>query len=229
MNTPSIPRGGHRSPLMRLLALCLFLSFIWSLAGCTQKPEDSFLIARAEELLPKTVCINRLFYEEGIPVEEGATPENGYLPADMLAFRSRGFETLQDVHQYVREVWTADFAERFQNSYLFAAVSNGNMIVDSAYCYDRYEKDETGEETYLGIMVLHSGLSIRTSAVEYHYDTLRVMEKTKRRATLEITVTVKEGEKTQTKPLEVVLSLEDDGVWRLDSYTCCRFFEEPVL
>ena len=48
--------------LTRLLALILLLITSFNLFSCN-KPEDETLIARAKELIPRTVIVNQLFFE----------------------------------------------------------------------------------------------------------------------------------------------------------------------
>lgn len=212
-----------KTAFTRTFTLILLLATTLNLFSCG-KPEDETLIARAKELIPRTEVVNQLFFEEGIPVLEGGDVAGGYRPADMMQLRSMGFETVASIQAYMREVWCEEFCTIFDSSYLFSAMQDGNSITSFAYCFDAYD----GEGTFEGVMVWAEGLSVRTSPVTYRYDTLEVVEKTRRRAvlTMDATVTDENGAGHEVS-MEVVLSLDADGEWRLDSHTCYRYFEAP--
>ena len=63
--------------MKKILLLILASMMVFGLFGCGETlPEDEMLIARAEELIPRTEEFNRLFYIEGIPLKEGGKEEN---------------------------------------------------------------------------------------------------------------------------------------------------------
>ncbi len=206
-----------------VLSVLLLLSLTLGLTGCG-KPEDADIIARAKELIPKTEVINQLFFEEGIPTRQ-EEPQNGYIPADANRLEAMGFTKIDDIFRYMEEVYTKEFCEIFKNSYLFEPLYSGGSIVSYSYCYDHYEKDKNGNDVFVGVMVSAFGLDPQTSPVVYHYDTLTVKEKAKKRCVLTMDVTVTSENNSQTKPLKVVLTRDSDGVWRLDSHTCATYFD----
>lgn len=218
-----------RRILSILLAIVLLVMGAGSLTSCQKQEEDATLIARAEELIKKSLVINKLLYIEGIPTKEGATPINGYLPADMAELFLLGFESLEDIKDYMREIYSPLLCGIIFSSYLFAPVYNGEYLVDVAYCYDQYEKGYDGEEVYKGIMVSIKGLSLPASPTEYHYDTLHVTMQKRGRAALSMSVTTYGEDGTPQKTtLGVILVRDDNGIWLLDSYTSVRYFAPPA-
>lgn len=212
-----------------ILSLILLVVGVGGLTSCQKKEEDATLISRAEELIEKSLVINKLLYIEGIPTKEGAIPINGYLPADMVELNLLGFESLQDIKEYMQEVFSPLLCEIIFSSYLFAPVYNGEYLVDVAYCYDHYEKGYDGEEVYSGIMVSVKGLSLPASHTVYHYDTLHVTMQKHGRAALSMSVTTYGEDGTaQDTTLGVTLIRGENGVWLLDSYTAVRYFTPPA-
>lgn len=207
--------------MKKLLALCLLLSLALSLCGCGGgEPTDGELTDAAAALIEKSRVVNRLFFEEGIPVDEIAAPENNYRPADKAALRELGFDSVSDILGYMGSVWSASYMTRFRKSAVLAPVVGDNAIETYAYCFDKTNKDGSFD----CVMVYAGGPNLKTDHAEYLTDTLTVTEKTKDRArlTLQVNVTKEDLPPKQTA-LSVTLVREQDGVWRLDSNTAVAY------
>ena len=201
--------------MKKIFLLCLAACLLFSLVGCGELPDDTMLIERAKELIPKTETFNKLFYIEGLPVDATAQEESGYRKADAAALAIYGIVKIEDSKSLMQGVWTQSYIDRVGKSSLMASVISGNTIASYVYSYDKYSKAGVFE----GVMVSTDGLPIQAGVVTYDYTTLKVVSKDGERAKLEMSVLVKnqEGEE-KTTTLGITLTKEK-GVWLLDSST----------
>lgn len=220
----SIKRG-----ISVLLALVMVALALTIFPAC-QKEDESFLLARAEKLIEKSLVINRLFFYEGIPTLADAEAESGYLPADMVELYMLGFESVADIKVYMQEVFSPLLCGIMFDSYLFSPVYNGDMLVDITYCYDHYETLYGGEERFVGVYVSCEGLSVKTSPTEYHYETMHITSNKRDRVVISMVVTVySEDGASQDTDLGVQLVKTESGIWLLDSYTAASYFTPPQM
>lgn len=215
--------------ILSALLVLVMLTIALTIFPACQKEDEAFLLARAEELVEKSIVINRLFFYEGIPTLAGVEAESGYLPADMVELYMMGFESVADIKSYMQEVFSPSLCEIMFASYLFSPVYNGDMLVDVTYCYDHYDTLYGGDKTYVGVRVSAQGLSIKTSPTEYHYDTMHITSNKRGRAVISMVVTVYgEDGTTQNTDLGVQLVKTESGIWLLDSYTAATYFTPPT-
>ncbi len=209
------------------IVLAVLATFLLSATSCGagDLPEDADLIARAAELIPMAEVFDNLFYVTGLPILEGGSEISGYLPVDMEKIKALGYEKLEDMLTALRGVWSEAYCQRLENSSLFSRVSTGGTI-ETKYCYDYYEI-KTGK--YQGIYVSNKGLPMQMDPVDYHLDTLQVVEKLEYTAKLSVNVTVTDyQDATRTKDQTVYITLtrgqSGSDPWMLDSTTAVKFF-----
>ena len=208
--------------MKKVLTLALALLLILGLVGCAEEvppPADEVLIERARTLIPLTEPINTLFYEEGIPYNEGGDNQGVYYPAKQAELALYGFSTTADILSYMKDVWSEDYVKQIEESALFNSALGTSGLSSYAYCYDRY--DQKGN--FLCIMVNSNGLPIQTDPVTYDLDTLRVQSKTAERATLTLTATVSGGEGLYKNVTVDLLLVMDGGEWMLASGTAVKY------
>lgn len=199
--------------LVSLLALTLL-----SACGGT---DTEMLLDRARELIPQAVELDRLLYVDGIPVSTGGEASSGgYVDADAEALASLGFRSVSDIKTRMREIYTERYVRNTERSALFSSVFSEGQAVTPAYAIDVYDKD-----VFQGVRVLTERSEVlRMDRTSYDLATLAVTSAAKKSAKLSVLVTVtnKDGE-SQTRERELTLSLDTDGVWRLDSGTCMKY------
>ena len=204
-----------------LLSLCLSL-----LVGCGMEeiPEDDLLISEAKVLLEKSVAINRLFFEEGIPLKEGGIVSGVYCEADTNHSALMGLKSLEAIKGYLRSIYSQVAISELMRFAVEKQV-DGNAIVKPAYCYDYYDENKV----FICLMVSTNGLNQQMDKVVFDYDSVKVIEdsKTSEAATLSVKVTVTDGEgNTETKTMRFGLVLEN-GSWRLDNFITCVIDKTP--
>ena len=215
--------------MKKIIALCLGIVMLLSLFGCgkAQLPEDSLLVAEAKVLLEKSLVLNQLFFETGIPTKEGGMTEGNYTEADSDYLATLGFQKLGDIKAYMHTVFsdaaTADFVR-----YAVDKRTDGTALVKPAYCYDLYSDNEDNP-AFLCLMVSKEGVHQKTDSFVYDFDSIAVVQNKKQptSATLTISATITDTEtgKVQERQVSFRLVLEEDG-WKLDNLTCLSYKEE---
>lgn len=215
------------SVFSKTITLLLLLGcLLATLAGCGKgkAPSDSELISVASELIEKSYVINSLFFEKGIPIQEGGKTEGTYQQADAEALSRLGFSSYASMAQYAENI----FSEVAYGQFLSMAVerqSDGTSILRPAYCFDA--KDNKGN--FVMLMVSLEGLNTPTDKTVFDLSTLKVSQKTATTAILEVSATVTdETGATQTRAKQIGLVLEE-GEWQLDTLTCMSYFVMPTV
>lgn len=207
--------------LRRSLALLLLsLLALTHLPACGEV-EPEVLLARARELIPQAVELDTLLYVDGIPVPAGSEASGGgYIDADAEALASLGFRSVSDIKGRMREIYTERYVRNTERSALFSSVFSEGQAVTSAYAIDVYEKD-----VFQGVRVLAERSEVlRMDRTSYDLGTLTVTSVAKKSAKFSVLVTVtNEDGESQTREKELTLSLDTDGVWRLDSGTYMKY------
>ncbi len=210
-----------------LLAV-LFVTAVIPQTGCGAKVDEAEVFARAEELIPKTALINRLFFIEGLPLKEGGLVVGGYQEVDMDEIRALGYESLEDILASMDGVWSREYIERFRSGSLFEVLST-DTYQKSKYCFDRYDS-KTG--VYEGIWASDAGLANHTDYVEYLYDTLeveKIYHKNRVKVKMDAVVTDRD-DPTAVCTVNISITLarvKTSAPWLLDASTAVAYRETP--
>ncbi len=219
-----------KKTLALTLALLFIIGAVLTFSACGTKVDENEVITAAQQLIPRTDLINRLFHIEGLPPKEGGQSVGGYREVDMTAIAALGYASLEEILDSMTGIWTADYIARFRESSLFEVVNIGSSQ-ESKYCYDQYHV-KTG--AYEGIWVSVKGLSNPTDPVEYLYDTITV-EKVRNansvRLRMDVIVTNSENSaESERQGITFTIARENSRApWLLDSSVVVKYYIEEEI
>ena len=193
-----------------LMVLVLLLASL-ALTSCSSGLSDEEAKAIAAELIEKSYEVNRIFFGEGLPHEEDASPEDNtdydVKPVNYLPVKSVEYHSTDDLKALAEQVYTDSFLEPvFKSAFDGITDSDGRI-----YQYARY------------LDSFYYGLSIRSDAEEdaissgrvFDTSTIKIVGQGRNYVFFSVMSTVEVEE-----PTEETLSLKDEGSgWRLDSPT----------
>lgn len=185
--------------------------------------DEKTVAAAAEELIKSSELLNELFWGEGIKYNPDPKYANGYYyMADYFSLDKFGVETVSDIENLTRGVFSEDFSNYIFSSTVFAPAydADGNITL-----FARYSQKETdGVNEY--IMVYSKWEPFLYDDVEYDYESIKVIRSEGEKVIVEISCTVTDSESKNTKEQTVSVKLiEESGGWRLDSPTYTSYIE----
>lgn len=193
-----------------LLALTLLFSF--SLTSCGDRDYDEEeVIAASRELLLKSIEVNKVFYGEGLILDEDTNFSNGsYYPAYELQFENLSFNDIEGLKKLTESVYTKDLSELIFSTKL-SSVEDENYVISLARYYQR------DDDFIRCIMIYKDAEVLYTNEVDYIYDSIKVIGADGEyiKITVDTVLTDKEGS-SETVNIELKL-LEEENGFRLDT------------
>ena len=186
-----------------LLALTLLFSF--SLTSCGE------VIAASRELLLKSIEVNKVFYGEGLILDEDTNFSNGsYYPAYELQFENLSFNDIEGLKKLTESVYTKDLSELIFSTKL-SSVEDENYVISLARYYQR------DDDFIRCIMIYKDAEVLYTNEVDYIYDSIKVIGADGEyiKITVDTVLTDKDGS-SETVNIELKL-LEEENGFRLDT------------
>ncbi len=204
--------------MKRLVILVLAAALL--LVGCgtdnREYDEDEVKIAAAR-LIKQSQELNDIFWGTGIAyIEDGGYKNGYYYPADPVALRDLGYETVEDILVETAKVFSAAYTESIAASVFSAKVGDYSMMGYTRY----YQEIDV-------IMVYTIYEPLLKDEVEYMYDQITVLGSEAEKVIVEIPIKVTRGELSQTRNITVDLVEEENG-WRIDSPTYASYREKEV-
>ena len=94
---------------IKTLSLMLVLVVSTSaFTSCNRSYDEKEVLTAAEELLRKAVMLNEVYYGNGISTKDTGHRNGNYLEADAIHLSRLGFETVEDLKNLTRDVFTTD-------------------------------------------------------------------------------------------------------------------------
>ena len=210
--------------MRKLIALILAVAGIFSLASCDRSYDEGEVLSVAAELIDAAVVLNEIFYGEGLPYTQNESTANGaYYEASAYYLQDVGIETVDDIKDMARLVFSKDYCEQIFGTVL-SPVTDSDYILAMARYYQATDSS-TGEPT--AIMVYSKAEPLLTDEMEYDYDSLVCEGSRGSRVYVKIAVTVKDSESGEYHTLyrSIALIEEADG-WRIDSPSYAQYSPE---
>lgn len=193
-----------------LLVLTLLFSF--SLTSCGDRDyEEEEVIAASRELLLKSIEVNKVFYGEGLILDEDTNFSNGsYYPAYELQFENLSFNDIEGLKKLTESVYTKDLSELIFSTKL-SSVEDENYVISLARYYQR------DDDFIRCIMIYKDAEVLYTNEVDYIYDSIKVIGADGEyiKITVDTVLTDKDGS-SETVNIELKL-LEEENGFRLDT------------
>ena len=211
--------------MKRIVSLIIVFGLLCSLVSCKEKNreyDENEVKLAAESLIRKSAELNYIFWGEGIGYINDASYSVGYYyPADIFSLLSYGIETIDDLKEKTRKVFSLSYSENIFST-VFSSLGDEDEIYGFARYYQKYSDAENKEPEC--IMVYSNALVLLKDEVSYDFDTLKVIGSKKQTVYVTLSVNVKRGENTQTRELKVGL-VEEEGGWRIDTPTYMSYIE----
>ncbi|MBO7302742.1 MAG: hypothetical protein J6U68_00980 [Clostridia bacterium] len=208
-----------------MLTLVVIIS-VFSLYSCEDNREydETEVKAAALELIKKSVSLNEIYYGEGISyVDDENLAVGPYYPADNNSLARFGIETVDDLVNKTKEVFSTEMSTMIYDTKLKPVYDSDGVIRGYSRYYQKYTEDKDPKPEC--ILVYSEASSLLDDEVTYDYDTLRVKESKGEIVYVEIDVFVKTDDgKSQNKTLNIGLIEEADG-WRLTSPTYTSYVD----
>ncbi|MBO5879699.1 MAG: hypothetical protein J6Q68_04035 [Clostridia bacterium] len=204
-----------------ILAITVFIMTAGLLISCGNREYDEAEVsAAAKSLISDAVILNEIYWGDGIPYSDDRGLSDGvYFPSLYLSEQKYGFETVEELKEKTRKVFSEEFCETVFSTVL-SSINDGNEMFLSRY-YQKYSVIDGVTPEY--IMVNSDWNKVFTSTVEYDFDSIKVIGSEKQTVfvTIDCTVT-KSGYDPQKRTLTISLIEEEDG-WKLDSPTFVNY------
>ena len=214
--------------MKKIIAIILILVTIFSVTSCGDREYDeAIVLAEAKRLIPETVLLNDIFWGKGIDyIEDLNTASGYYYMADPLYLIINGFETIDELKEMTREVYSTSYCESIFSAVFDAANDPDEGFVGLVRYYQKYSDAEMKEPEC--IMVYSRAIVLLGDEVEYLYDTMKVTGSKKEKVYVSLSVKVTRGDKSQIREISVGLIEEKDIGWRIDTPTYITYYEEPT-
>ena len=174
--------------------------------------DEAEVISKSKILIMQSALLNEIFWGEGIPYDPDDNYKNGqYYPADLGFLIGFGADTIDEIMEMTRAVFSKSYSESIYGSVLSAKTGDFGMAG-----YTRYYQ---GEDF---IMVYSKYKPLLVDEVEYLFDGLSVTGSKGEIVTVKIPIKVTRGEDSQTREIEIDL-VEEEGGWRIDSPTYASY------
>lgn len=211
--------------MKRIVSLIIVFGLLCSLVSCKEKNreyDENEVKLAAESLIRKSAELNYIFWGEGIGYINDASYSVGYYyPADIFSLLSYGIETIDDLKEKTKKVFSSSYSENIFST-VFSSLGDEDEIYGFARYYQKYSDAENKEPEC--IMVYSNALVLLNDEVSYDFDTLKVIGSKKQTVYVTLSVNVKRGENTQSRELKVGL-VEEEGGWRIDTPTYMSYVE----
>lgn len=211
--------------MKKIVSFIALLTLLLSLVSCGEKNreyDESEVKAAAEYLIKRSADLNCIFWGEGIGyINDDSFSVGYYYPASVASLASFGIETIEDLKEKTREVFSSSYSENIFSTTL-SSLSDGEEIYRLARYYQKFSDSENNQPEC--IMVYTNALVLLKDEVSYKFDTLTVVGSKKETVYVTLSVNVKREEKTQIRELRVGLVEEDSG-WRIDTPTYMSYIE----
>jgi hypothetical protein len=150
--------------IKRILALLLLVTTLFSIVSCENDREydEGEVLAAAAELIEKSLPLNELLYGKGLSY--GEEHIGIYYKATDESLAAFGIETVEQMKNMVREVYSTDYSESILTSDAFSPITVDDVIVG----YTRYYQSEDEDGNPNGIMVKSDYDYPLKNSYEYH-------------------------------------------------------------
>lgn len=211
--------------MKRIVSLIIVFGLLCSLVSCKEKNreyDENEVKITAESLIRKSAELNYIFWGEGIGyINDSSYSVGYYYPADTFSLLSYGIETIDDLKEKAKKVFSLSYSENIFST-VFSSLGDEDEIYGFARYYQKYSDAENKEPEC--IMVYSKALVLLKDEVSYDFDTLQVVGSKKQTVYVTLSVNVKRGENTQRRELKVGL-VEEEGGWRIDTPTYMSYVE----
>ena len=209
--------------LILLTAVVIFNMF--SLISCANDREydEETVLSEAKRLIEKSILLNEIYYGEGIAYEKNDSYADGsYYPADSAVLKNLGIETLDDIKEMTKEVFSKELSGTMIDATLSSIYEGDEIKIYSRY----YQKFDSLTNEPVSIMVYSSAKVLLTDDVEYDFTTLKATGSKRETVYVEIkaTATRDDGESSENT-LSIGLIEEENG-WRLCTPTYTSYSDE---
>ena len=213
--------------MKKLVSLLLISSLlVFSFVSCGERNREydkEVVLSSARELIEKSKNLNEIYWGRGISyVEDLNYSEGYYFMANPLDCKRHGFETIAELKDITREVFSKSYCESIFNSVLSSSFSE-NSIASYARYFQKFSDIEQTQPEY--IMVYSRATVLLDSEVEYLYDTMYDVGSVGEVVYVMITAKVTQDGKSQTRELKIGLIEEKDG-FRIHTPTYVKYYEE---
>ena len=137
--------------MKKLLSLALSLVCLLTalpLAGCA-KIDTTGLMEAAPALIEKSALVNEIFFGEGIPYDEGGTPQGNFYPADTAWLEAHDIKTTSDLRALAESVFTLEYADIILGSGIAGFPAGGGDYIYPRYASSQPENLRDENETIL--------------------------------------------------------------------------------
>lgn len=195
-----------------LIGLCLGAISCKDPAPIDRSYDAQEVEAAAAELLEKSLLLCDIYYGAGIPIskDDGAYSVGRYAEADREYLAEHGIDSIATLRFMTYRVFSEAHGELLFST-AFAAVKDGDVPVSVARYF---EQSATAEHGYR-LMVDTLANVYYTDTYTYDLSTIRATHAEGERVYFDVSVTVTDGERTQTRTQSLCL-IEEEGGWRLD-------------
>lgn len=212
--------------LISLILITIVVIFnAFTLISCARDREydEAVVLAEAEKLIKQSVTLNEIYYGKGIAYDKNDSySEGSYYPADDTVLRGLEIETLDDLKEMTRRVFSKELSDAMINATLSSVYEGDEIKINSRY----YQKYDALTDEPSGIMVCSNAKILLSDDVEYDFDTLCVTGSKKQVVYVQIKATAtRDDGKSSRNTLSIGLIEEADG-WRLCTPSYTSYFDE---
>lgn len=201
-----------KSKIIFTFVLVLTLIFTISLTSCGDRDYDEAeVIEASRELLLKSIEVNKVFYGEGLIIDEDTNFSNGsYYPAYEPQLENMSFSDIEGLKKLTESVYTKELSELIFSTKL-SSVEDESYVISLARYYQR------DDEFIRCIMVYKDAEVLYTNEVDYDYDSIKVIGADGEyiKISVDTVLTDKEGSSEKVN-IELIL-LEEENGFRLDT------------
>lgn len=214
--------------LITFLTIILVISAVFSLFSCGERPRDydeAEVLSNARVLIEKSILLNEIYYGRGIAyTKDNNLAEGYYYPADIIAMNNIGIETLDDLLQLTKDVFSEKLCGIIVSTKLTAVTESDGTIRHLARYYQKYDTLDINRPECL--MVYSEADVFLVDTLVYDYSSLKVSDVVGQvvYVCINVTATNADGE-SSTQQLRIGLFEETYG-WRLETPTYARYVDQ---
>ena len=213
--------------MKKIISLLLISSLLTiSLVSCAEKNREydkEVVLAAARELIEDSKELNEIYWGKGISYVEDLNYSSGYYyMANPVDCKRYGFETIEELKEKTRGVFSSSYCDSIFNSLLTSNIGETSINSYARY-YQHFADIECLEPDY--IMVYSKARVYLDSEVEYLYDTMYDVGSVGQVVYVKLTANVSRDGKTQQRELKIGF-IEENGRFMLHTPSYIQYYSE---
>ena len=210
--------------MRRIISLIILGACIISLASCDRRYDENEVREAAALLLEESKLLNEIFYGSGIPyINDESRADGAYYEADYSYTSSHGIQTVEDIKEMARAVFSEGYCEQIFSTILSPVGDDDKIYYMARY----YQKTDSLSGENISIMVYSLARIFLYDSYEYDLSSITVDGSKGERVYISVGVNVTDSEtgELHTVTRSIALIEEEDG-WRVDSPTYAQYSKE---